>query len=71
MIPEYIFVQAEGILKPMNFTIDPAPCRKNPTKKNKIVIPNCPPLLPGENYTEVKAWQLKFASSDPYYEELH
>ena len=25
---------------------------------------NCQPLLLGENYTEVKAWQLKFAQSD-------
>ena len=42
-----------------NFSIDPALCLKNPTKKKKIVLPNCPPLLLGENYTEIKAWQLK------------
>ena len=29
-------------------------------KKYKIEIPNCPPLLVGENYTEIKAWQVKF-----------
>ena len=44
-----------------NFSIDPAPCRKNPRRKNKTVIPNCQPLLLGENYVEIKAWQLKFA----------
>ena len=43
-----------------NFSIDPAPCRKNPIK-NKIVTPNCQPLILGEDYTEIKAWQLKFA----------
>ena len=37
-----------------NFSIDPAPCPKNPIK-NKIVILNCQPLLLGENYTEIKA----------------
>ena len=41
-----------------NFSIDPAPCQKNPIKK--IVILNCQPLLLRENYTEIKAWQLKF-----------
>ena len=45
-----------------NFSIDPAPYRKNPIKiKNKIVILNCQPLLLGENYTKLKAWQLKLA----------
>ena len=43
-----------------NFSIDPAPCRKNPIK-NKIVTPNCQPLILGEDYTEIIAWQLKFA----------
>ena len=38
-----------------NFSIDLAPCRKNPIKKKKLVIPNCQPLLLGENYTEIKA----------------
>ena len=53
------------------FSIDPAPCRKNPIK-NKIVTPNCQPLILGEDYTEIKAWQLKFASSDHcFYEKLH
>ena len=37
-----------------HFSIDPAPCRKNPIK-NKIIILNCQPLLLGENYTEIKA----------------
>ena len=40
--------------------------------KNKIFILNCQPLLLGENYTEIKAWQLKFAQSDTYfYEKIH
>ena len=43
-----------------NFGIEPAACRKNPIK-NKIVILNCQSLLLGENYTEIKAWQLKCA----------
>ena len=29
--------------------------------KNKFVKPNYRPLLLGENYTEIKAWQQKFA----------
>ena len=33
--------------------------RKNPIK-NKLVIPNCQPVLLGENCTEIKMWQLKF-----------
>ena len=37
-----------------NFSIDPAPSRKNPIKK-KLFIPNCQPLLLGENYTGIKA----------------
>ena len=54
-----------------NFSIDQAPCRNNPMK-NKIVIPNCHPLLPAENHTKIKAWQLKFAWSDHcFYEKLH
>ena len=42
-----------------NFSTDPAPSRKNPIK-NKHDIPKCQPVLLGENYTEVKARQLKF-----------
>ena len=61
LISGNVFVQAEGMLNEAyeNFSIDLAPCRKNPIK-NKIVIPSCQPLLLGENYTEIKAWQLKF-----------
>ena len=45
---------------------------KESYKKSKIVILNCQLLLLGENYTEIKAWQLKFAESDPYfYKKLH
>ena len=40
--------------------------------ENKTVTLNCQPLLLGETYTEIKAWQLKFAWSDTYfYEKLH
>ena len=42
---------------------------KESYQKNKIVIPNCPRLLVGEKYTEIKAWQVKFAYSDPYFYE--
>ena len=34
---------------------------KESYKKKEIVIPNCQPLLIEENYTEIKALQLKFA----------
>ena len=33
-------------------------------QENEIVILNCQPLVIGENYTEIKAWQLK---SDSYF----
>ena len=39
-----------------NFSIDPAPCRKNPIKK--LNLSYCHPLLLGESYTEIKAWRL-------------
>ena len=53
-----------------NFSIDSAPCLKNPIKKNFIL--NCQPLLLGEPNTEIKVWQLKLAYFDPYfYEKLH
>ena len=54
-----------------NLNIDPALCRKNPVK-NKLVIPICQPLLLGENYTEIKTWQLKFplkTSSDMFWKK--
>ena len=37
-----------------NFSIEPAPCQKNPTKKIKLPL-NFQSLLIGENYTEIKA----------------
>ena len=43
-----------------NISIDLALCRKNPIK-NKLVIPNCHPVLLGENYTETKVLELKLA----------
>ena len=42
-----------------NFSIDPAPFPKIPIKIEVIIL-NCQPQLPGENYTEIKARQLKF-----------
>ena len=46
---------------------------KKPYKnKNKIFILKCQSLLLGENYNEIKAWQLKIAKSDTYsYEKVH
>ena len=32
---------------------------KESYKKNKVAIPSCQLLLLGENYTEIKAWELK------------
>ena len=58
LIPGNVCVQAEGMLKPMK-TLVLIQHRKNPIK-NKIIILNCQPPLLGENYTEIKAWQLKF-----------
>ena len=43
-----------------NFSIDPAPCWKNPIR-NEFVIPNCQLLLLEENYTEIQVGELKFA----------
>ena len=37
-----------------NFSIDPAPCRKNPKKKKKNSILNCQPRLLGENCVTAK-----------------
>ena len=61
MIPENICVQADGILKLMKtLVLIQHHVERILQKKSKIVIPNCPPLVVGENYTEIKAWQLKF-----------
>ena len=49
-----------------NFSLYPAPCRKNPIK-NEFAIPHCQLLLLEENYIEIKVWQVKLASSEPYY----
>ena len=57
MVAWNVCVQAKGIAYE-NFSIDSVLYRKNPIK-NKLVIPNCQPVLLGENYTETKAWQLK------------
>ena len=47
-------MQVEGIHTEAyeNFSIDTAPFRKNPIK---IKMSYYQPLLPGENYTEIKA----------------
>ena len=68
MIPDNVCVQAEGIVKPMKtLVLIQHHVEIILLKKKKLVIPNCQPLLLGKNYTEIKAWQLKFAWSDPYY----
>ena len=39
------------------------PCGKNPIKKKKRISKlSCQSLQLGENYTEIKAWQLNFAA---------
>ena len=56
MIPENICVQADGILKPMKtLVLIQHHVERILQKKSKIVIPNCLPLVVGENYTEIKA----------------
>ena len=60
LIPGNVCVQAEGMLKPLETLVLIQPHVERILLK-KIVTPNCQPLLLGENYTEIKAWQLKFA----------
>ena len=70
--PGNVCVQAEGMLKPMKTLVLIQHYVERILWKNKIIILNCHPLLLGENYIEIKAWQLKFASSDPFFhEKLH
>ena len=71
---ECFCTQSEGMLKPMKtlVLIQHHFQRILQKKTKKTVILNCQPLLLGENYTEIIAWQLKFAQSDPcFYEKLH
>ena len=51
LIPGDVSLQSEGML---NFSIDSAPCQKNPMK-NITVMLSCQPLLLRKNYTEIKA----------------
>ena len=60
LISGNVCVQAEGMLEPMKTLVLIQHHVENPIK-NKIVILSCQPLLLGENYTEIKASQLKFA----------
>ena len=55
LIPGNVFVQAEGMLKPMETLVliqDLVLVERILLKKT--VIPNCQPLLLGENYTEIR-----------------
>ena len=53
MIAGNVYVQVEGMLKPMKTLV--LIHVERILQKNKIVIPNCQPLLLGENVTEIKA----------------
>ena len=55
LIPRNVCVQAEGIVKPMKTLVLIQHHVERILSKNKIVIPNCQPLLRGENYTDIKA----------------
>ena len=54
-VSENVCVQAEGMLKPMETLVLIQHHVERVLLKNKIVIPNCQPLLLGGNYTEIKA----------------
>ena len=55
LIPGNICVQAEGMVKPIKTAVLIQHHIERILQKNKLVIPNCQPLLLGENYTEIKA----------------
>ena len=52
---EYFSTQAEGMVKPRKTLVLIQHHVERILQKNKLVIPNCQPLLLGENYTEIKA----------------
>ena len=55
LIPGNVCVQAEGTLKPMETLVSIQHHVERILLKNKIIIPNCQPLLLGGNYTEIEA----------------
>ena len=57
-----VCVKAEGMMKLMKFLVLIQHCVERILLKNKLVIPNCQPLLLGEDYIELKLWQLKKTS---------
>ena len=69
---ECLCTQPEGMLKAMKTLVLIQPHVEKIPIKNKIVIPNCQSLPLGEYYTEIIAWQIKFALSDLYfYKKCH
>ena len=61
---ECLCTQLEGMLKSMKTLVLIQHHVERILWKYEIIIPNCEPLLLGEDYTDVIAWQLKFAYSD-------
>ena len=60
LIPENVCVQAERMLKPMKTLVLSQRHVERILYKNKVAKLNFQPLLLRENYTEIKARQLKF-----------
>ena len=52
---ECLCTQAEGMVKPIKTLVLIQHHVERILLKNKLVIPNCQPLLLGENYIEIKA----------------
>ena len=52
---ERLCTQAEGMVRPMKTLVLIQHHVERILQKNRLVIPNCQPLLLGENYTEMKA----------------
>ena len=63
MIPGNVYVQVEDMLKPMKTLV--LIHVERILQKNKIVIPNCQPLLLAENFSEIKACQPNLLSLFP------
>ena len=61
LIPWNVWVQHESMVKTIYTLVLIQYHVIRILSKNKFVKPNYQPLLLGENYTEIKAWQQKFA----------
>ena len=61
LIPWNVWVQHESMVKTIYTLVLIQYHVVRILSKNKFVKPNYRPLLLGENYTEIKAWQQKFA----------